>query len=1073
MNTSSKSRLARKPPQLFLSQEVARRGGAVHSFSAGEQLGALARRGAELALLTALLAVPLMYVYLFSNETSLELLDRLARFAGAFGGWDREARDAFQKWIWIDQLQFYLGGFAPVLEMKFFAWAACTVLLLPFLFFGVCLERLKVARVFEFAAPDASRRALRWAVRLSALGFLAWSALSLRLWPPEFVPDFALPQGLPDSGGGGFFHSLTALLQVAAGLAFYFCAEFLLRSRLLAYKAVGLLISVGVLCAAVSALQHVAPGLLDGFWVRFVEADHRNALGSFIGHNTGLSSFLIAPTLLLAALLFGTRNSSERWMRAAIVGALGLIGYVLVLAQSRAVVPILVLCLLLFRMLAWRFSLLRVPRHYILGGLALAAVLVVSQLVVSDLNPLARRDITITQRLNDVSGERLLAETRLRILAIGIPMVLDAPLLGHGFGAFQYIYPDWQGAYFEEHPRSLLAPTALRSFHAHNEYLQTMIETGAVGLGLALAGLFAALRLGWLAMGSTLTPTRTILQAGIFAAALGLLLHAGADFPLRIPPLAMTLAVLLAMLSSGDQLWLAPLADPEQPPAPGSTVREPAPANTVAAVYPALPTALAMLMTVTVALVAAQVFSATACRWFSGTLLRADAQRMASTAGAFVEQRTREGLDAAYAELAGAKERANSASYYIPASGPLQSLEGQLYVREAELVFREAEAAGRSGDERRAAELAAYATNNARTGISKLRAALGEETFHFSHATLFRSHRLLARYVPEAEAAEHLAESMRHLRKAVSMNPGDVVSYSTLLELLASAATGEAGDPSEEEAVAVAATLDHFAPQHLRETLYRDALDAAYWSDYRTSHGRMRIIARAVAPLPGPERWAERAFLRGHREAVLARRREFLGAFATIALRARQSGDARDAVRMLLADETRPGDYRLLSSLIAAREGAFEEASRLLGEAGAETEPLHPAFLATYRYALARRLASSESGVPEALREAFGKIAEATPQDVQVAAACLFEMFGDEANARPLLDLRIGIDSPPADAQTLTMRLRIALAERDRVTAERLLTSLRQQAATPFQRELFRRLQQAVSELGQPEAPAP
>ena len=53
-----------------------------------------------------------------------------------------------------------------------------------------------------------------------------------------------------------------------------------------------------------------------------------------------------------------------------------------------------------------------------------------------------------------------------------------SPLLGHGLGAFHDAYPRFKRGH-----------GILRVEHAENDYLETLAETGALGLGLALAGL--------------------------------------------------------------------------------------------------------------------------------------------------------------------------------------------------------------------------------------------------------------------------------------------------------------------------------------------------------------------------------------------------------------------------------------------------------------------------------------------------------------------------------------------------------------------------------------------------------
>lgn len=73
---------------------------------------------------------------------------------------------------------------------------------------------------------------------------------------------------------------------------------------------------------------------------------------------------------------------------------------------------------------------------------------------------------------------------RLLIWKASLPMVTDAPLLGHGSGSFQTEYMNYQGRYFSKNPESQDALVADNSVYAFNEPLKLLVEHGVVGLVL-------------------------------------------------------------------------------------------------------------------------------------------------------------------------------------------------------------------------------------------------------------------------------------------------------------------------------------------------------------------------------------------------------------------------------------------------------------------------------------------------------------------------------------------------------------------------------------------------------------
>jgi O-antigen ligase len=111
-----------------------------------------------------------------------------------------------------------------------------------------------------------------------------------------------------------------------------------------------------------------------------------------------------------------------------------------------------------------------------------------------------------------------------------LPMVKHFPLFGDGWNAFATAFPwyqtvwktDWIG-------------------EAHNDYLQVLIDGGAVGAGLVAALLAVVLR------GALARASRSPLELGLFGALLGFALHGLVDFNGQIPANAATAIALAAV----------------------------------------------------------------------------------------------------------------------------------------------------------------------------------------------------------------------------------------------------------------------------------------------------------------------------------------------------------------------------------------------------------------------------------------------------------------------------------------------------------------------------------------------
>jgi O-antigen ligase len=136
-------------------------------------------------------------------------------------------------------------------------------------------------------------------------------------------------------------------------------------------------------------------------------------------------------------------------------------------------------------------------------------------------------------RMRSLSG----ASFRLDTWKDTLRLSATSPVVGQGLGAFHDAYP-----------RVKRGHGILRVEHSENDYLETLAETGLVGLGLALAA--AGLLSARVASGASAADAvvRGIGQ-GALAALIALFVHSCVDFNLRIPSNA-ALAALAAALAA-------------------------------------------------------------------------------------------------------------------------------------------------------------------------------------------------------------------------------------------------------------------------------------------------------------------------------------------------------------------------------------------------------------------------------------------------------------------------------------------------------------------------------------------
>ena len=153
----------------------------------------------------------------------------------------------------------------------------------------------------------------------------------------------------------------------------------------------------------------------------------------------------------------------------------------------------------------------------VLGGFAL----------VIGIDPVLERFFSIPQDLE---------HGRLPAWQAAIAMWREAPLLGHGWGSYESLWPAWAGR-----------PTGLQYIHAHNEYLQVLAEGGLAGAAVVAWALWLFGRRVLRALSRPLTHAQRAVTVALATGITSVAFHSAADFGLRVPGVALVFALVVAL----------------------------------------------------------------------------------------------------------------------------------------------------------------------------------------------------------------------------------------------------------------------------------------------------------------------------------------------------------------------------------------------------------------------------------------------------------------------------------------------------------------------------------------------
>jgi len=162
-------------------------------------------------------------------------------------------------------------------------------------------------------------------------------------------------------------------------------------------------------------------------------------------------------------------------------------------------------------------------------GLLLISMLIIDLFIVSHWFGLDK----VQQRLAETS---LSQENRDEVVLDSLPIVKDYSIIGAGAGSFYSVFPGYKNS-------------LINAFydHAHNDYLEILIEYGILGFTfLGLLVLFSFIK-AMTALKKNASPVSKGTAFACLMAYLGMLIHMSVDFPLQAPANAVYFVILLAL----------------------------------------------------------------------------------------------------------------------------------------------------------------------------------------------------------------------------------------------------------------------------------------------------------------------------------------------------------------------------------------------------------------------------------------------------------------------------------------------------------------------------------------------
>jgi len=316
-----------------------------------------------------------------------------------------------------------------------------------------------------------------------------------------------------------------ALLYLTYGLLAFLTIQTLRRSSQAKNLAVAITV-YGVALASFALLQGLSPnGKL--FWLRTPRMGGW-IYGPYVSHNNyaGLMEMLVP-----IPLIFCLTRYAQGHMRTVIAAGAALMAGTIFLSGSRGGMISFVAEMILFGIVLIRMQ--KGPK--VAAGVGVFAVVMIALL-------LWIGGVELTRRLGTIGTEtkqELAGGLRWTIDKDGIRMFAHKPILGWGLGTFPVTYPQFRTFY-----------TTFFINDAHNDYLQFLVETGAVGFAVVIWFVVAFYRSALKKLRDWPDDISSAVTLAFLLGCTGILVHSFVDFNLQIPANAAWFYVLCAIAAS-------------------------------------------------------------------------------------------------------------------------------------------------------------------------------------------------------------------------------------------------------------------------------------------------------------------------------------------------------------------------------------------------------------------------------------------------------------------------------------------------------------------------------------------
>lgn len=274
------------------------------------------------------------------------------------------------------------------------------------------------------------------------------------------------------------FGGRTLLFLFLNCIVIFYITVYLLRDERNLKRLLYIAFVVGTLASLYAILQY---GGIEPIWTRKIDPFGTRSVSTF-GNPNFLASFLILILPVITVLAVFEKSLIKKLFLGGLLGV-NLLGLLVTRTRSAWLGLFVALIFLAFFLVSYQVSLISRNRKWLIF---LAGVLFLVMLYPVRVERQGERKVMVAKvafaKVKSIADFKQMAYVqRFLIWQAAYSMFKESPLLGHGWGNFEIIYPFHQGKYLKIKKYS---PFRTHANNAHNEILEIASQTGIVGLGV-------------------------------------------------------------------------------------------------------------------------------------------------------------------------------------------------------------------------------------------------------------------------------------------------------------------------------------------------------------------------------------------------------------------------------------------------------------------------------------------------------------------------------------------------------------------------------------------------------------